>query len=210
MKLEDFTAIGIDDESAKKCLEVVKTHLKGFVPHSRFQEVIDEKNKTKEVLAERDLQLDSLKNSAGDVESLKETISKLQGENKEKDVTFNAELKKIKLENAVSTSIKDAKGKNVKAIKALLNFEEISILDDGNVKGLDSQIKELLKSEDTSFLFEGEALKPKPTGLTPTNGNKNVSGMNSEKFKALTAKERFDFSQSNPNEYNSLYNNGGN
>jgi len=63
MKREDFIALGIDEELAIKCEKASNEELKGYVPYDRFKEVIEEKNKLKNDIADRDKQFETLKNS---------------------------------------------------------------------------------------------------------------------------------------------------
>lgn len=48
------------------------------------------------------------------------------------------------------------KGKDIKAVKALLELGEAKLDKDGNVKGLDEQIEKLRSGDDTKFLFEAQ------------------------------------------------------
>lgn len=165
MKKEDFLKLGLDDEMAKKCETASTEELKGYVPYDRFKEVNDEKAKFKNDLKERDEQLETLKNSTADVETLKKQIETLQGENKAKDEAHALEMKQLKIDSAVSSAITGAKGKNAKAIKALLNLENAELLEDGTVKGLKEQIDALVKAEDSKFLFDSQ--KPIIKGAKP-------------------------------------------
>lgn len=215
MKLEDFTGLGLSEELGKKCLEVaenevekdVKEKLKGFIPKERFDEVNKNKKLLEENLNDRDGQLDTLKKGNLDVETLKSTIETLQEDNKKKGEEYQAELHKIKLDTAVELAISSLKGKNAKAIKALLDLENASFLDDGKIKGLDTQLKDLAKAEDSSFLFEQkEEKKPNLTGFTPAeSGNKTTGRLSKEDFRKLSPMERLKFSRTNKEEYNKLY-----
>ena len=114
---------------------------------------------------DRDGQLETLKNSTGDIDSLKEQIQTLQDENKTKDEAHAAEIKQLKVDNAVDAAITGAKGKNAKAIKALLNLENAELADDGTIKGLAEQIEALQKSD--SYLFDAKETKKQVKGAKP-------------------------------------------
>ena len=81
MKKEEFVKLGIDEETAKKCEAASQEELKGFIPKTRFDEVNNEKKKLELDLRDRDGQLETLKNSTGDVEAMKQQIATLQAEN---------------------------------------------------------------------------------------------------------------------------------
>lgn len=172
MKYEDFIKLGLSEEDAKKAADASQEELKGFIPKARFDEVNTEKKKLETTVAERDTQLETLKNSTGDVEAMKKQITDLQADNKAKDETHAAEIKQLKVDAAVSAAITAAKGKNEKAVKALLELDEVELNDDGTVKGLDNQIKKLLEADDTKFLFNTETKKTKIKGAEPGEAGK--------------------------------------
>ena len=165
MKKEDFVKLGIDEELAKKCEEASMEELKSFIPKSRFDEVNNENKKLKADITDRDGQLETLKNSTGDVDSLKKQIEDLQKDNKAKDDAHAAEIKQLKIDSAVESAISNAKGKNAKAIKALLNLENAELDEDGSIKGLSEQMDALRKSDE--YLFEAKETKAKFKGAKP-------------------------------------------
>lgn len=172
MKKEEFVKLGIDEETAKKCEAASQEELKSFIPKARFDEVNTAKNTAEALVKERDAQLETLKNSTGDVESMKQQIATLQADNKAKDEKHAAEIKQLKIDNALETAITTAKGKNAKAIKALLNLENAELNDDGTIKGLAEQIDALQKSD--SYLFDAKETKKQVKGAAPgESGNED-------------------------------------
>ena len=99
-----------------------------------------EKASLEKQVSERDSQLETLKNSTGDVEALKKQIETLQADNKAAVDAHAAEIKQMKVNSAIEAAITGAKGKNAKAIKALLNLENAELAEDGTVKGLAEQM----------------------------------------------------------------------
>lgn len=71
MTKEDFIKLGLDEEIAKKCETASTEELKTFIPKTRFDEVNNEKKKLELDVQERDLQLETLKKSIGDVDAMK-------------------------------------------------------------------------------------------------------------------------------------------
>lgn len=189
MKKEDFIALGIDEELAIKCEKASNEELKGYVPYDRFKEVIEEKNKLKNDIADRDKQFETLKNSTGDVEAMKEQIASLQADNKAKDEAHAAEIKQMKINSALESALIGSKAKNVTAVKALIkDLDKAELQDDGSIKGLEDQIAALKKSD--SYLFE-EATTTKPNfkGFQPgvakketTTGKVDMSKMSYEEL----------------------------
>lgn len=105
-------------------------------------------------VSERDKQLETLKATAGDNESLTKQIAALQEENAKAKETYEAEMTQLKVEFAVEKALTGANAKNNKAVKALLDLGDAKLDKDGNVKGLQEQIDKLAADESTKFLFE--------------------------------------------------------
>ena len=175
MKREDFIALGIDEELANKCEKASSEELKNYVPYERFKELVDEKNKLKTDIADRDKQFETLKNSSGDVEALKEQIATLQAENKSKDEAHAVEIRQMKINSALESALISSKAKNLTAVKALIkDLDKAELQDDGSIKGLEEQITALKKSD--SYLFE-EAVATKPSfkGFQPGVAKKETT-----------------------------------
>ena len=171
MKKDEFIKLGLDEETAKKCESASTEELKEFVSKSHFDDVNMKKETLERAVEERDSQLEALKNTTGDVESLKQTIEDLQADNKAKDDAHGAEMKQLKVDTAVELAITGAKGKNAKAIRALLNLGEAELGEDGSIKGLAEQMAALQKAEDSKFLFATES-KTQLKGATPGESGK--------------------------------------
>ncbi len=190
MKKEDLVKLGLDEEAAKKVADASAEELKGFIPKARFDEVNTEKKTLETSLAERNTQLETLKNSTGDVEAMKKQITDLQADNKTKDEAHVAEIKQLKIDAAVSAALTASKAKNEKAVKALLDLEKAELADDGTIKGLADQIKKLQGADDSKFLFEAEkkpsfkGAKPGEAGKEEPDGKVDVSKMTYEELAA--------------------------
>ena len=204
MKREDFVKLGIDEETAKKLETASLEELKGFVPKARFDEVNDAKKNAEALLKERDGQLETLKNSTGNVDDLKKQIADLQNDNKAKDDAHAKEIHQLKLNNAVDSALAGAKVKNAVAVKALLkDLDKAEFGEDGTVKGLAEQIAALQKSD--AYLFEAKEPKtPKMKGATPDDGSGGDPGITKEKFNRMSYKERMNLYNTDKELYDSL------
>lgn len=166
MKKEEFVKLGIDEETAKKCETASQEELKGYIPKARFDEVNNEKKKLELDVRDRDSQLETLKNSTGDVEAMKKQIETLQADNKAKDEAHAAEIHNLKVNAAIDSALTGANAKNLVAVKALLKDMDKAELDaDGSIKGLAEQIAALQKSD--AYLFETKDTKKKVKGAEP-------------------------------------------
>lgn len=179
MNKEKLIEMGLTEELATK---VAKELDGNYVPKTRFNEVNTELKQAKNQVKERDSQLETLKKSVGDSEELKKQIETLQNENKTKDEAHVAEIKQIKIDAAVDKALSDAKVKNLKAVKALLDLDKAELSDDGTVKGLDVQIKTLSEAEDSKFLFDVTNIQKNQNskGFVPGQKKDGVPGASSE------------------------------
>ena len=192
MNKEDLLKLGLTEEQAEKVLSANAEQLKGFIPKARFDEVNNAKKQAEKDLSERDKQLETLKNSTGDVETLKNTIKQLQDENKASKEQYEANISKIKLDNAIDNALGNAKAKNSKAVRALLDMEKIKF-ENETLSGLDEQLKALKEAEDSKFLFEEikEPAKPSFSGLEPgaSTGEQNPGTDVLETYSQMMAKK---------------------
>lgn len=207
MKKEDLMKIeGMTEDLAAKIAEQSAEELKGYIPKSRFDEVNEAKKNAESLIKERDKQLEELKESSGDNEELKKQIEQLQEDNKAVKQKYEADIKRMQIDNAVQTALKDAGAKNVTAAIALLKDMDKAELDsDGTVKGLAERITELQKSE--SYLFDVKTgTAPKASGATPASGSlTHIPGtITKEQFAKMGYKERNELYHTNKELYDSL------
>lgn len=196
MKKEEFVKLGIDEETAAKCEAASMEELKSFIPKTRFDEVNNENKTLKSGIAERDEQLETLKNSTGDVDALKQQIATLQADNKAKDDAHAAEIKQLKIDAAVDAALTGAKAKNSVAVKALLkDLDKAELDEDGSIKGLAEQIAALQKSDE--YLFEAKESKKTFKGAKPGEAGKE-DGDNKVDTSKMTYSELAAYMAENP------------
>ena len=174
MNKEDLLKLGLTEEQAEKVLSVNAEQLKGFIPKHRFDEVNATKKDLESQIADRDKQLEELKKNNKDNEELQNTIKKLQDDNKAAQEEYQANLSKIKLDNAIDIALNGAKAKNIKAVKALLDTDKIKF-ENESLSGLEEQLKALQEAEDSKFLFETKETKTSFSGVQPGEGNAGSS-----------------------------------
>ena len=206
MKKDKLVTLGLTEEQALKIetaiIEFLKgdgDHQKSYIPYSRFKEVNDEKTALKESLKERDVQLEELKKSTN-IEGLQKQIEELQALNTQKEAEHAAAIEALKIETATEAALTAAKAKNIKAVKALLDLEGVELTKDGTIKGLEEQVKKLMESEDTGFLFDAESVPPpfNPKGAKPAESRvENPDGK--VDLSKMTYEELAAYMESNPN-----------
>ena len=117
-------------------------------------------------IKERDKQLEILKNSPDNPETLKQQIQQLQDDNKAKDEAHQKEIKELKVNSALEKALTNAKAKNAKAVQALLDLgDDVELNEDGTIRRLDEKIKALKKSD--AYMFNDDKQKVKIDGAKP-------------------------------------------
>lgn len=153
--LDEDGKINVED-AAKEIKEVQG---KQFVPKEDFNSKNEELKTLKGTLEE-------MGNSTETNEELQSTIEALQGE-----------LTETKRNAKIDEALRNANSRNMKAIKALLNLDNVEFSEDGDIQGLDEQIESLKKSD--AYLFES---KKEPevniSGATPGQSKTRKPGGN--------------------------------
>lgn len=167
---------------------------KGFVARADFNEVSTAKKKLEGDIKARDKQLEDLSKAQGATDELKGEITKLQDQNKADKARYEADLAKVRAENAVEAALTAAGAKNVTAVKALLAdfLAEAKLADDGTVKGLAAEIETLTKSEGTAFLFNDPKNETKPgfKGMQPGTPGGNTPPAGTDNYETRLAEAR--------------------
>lgn len=148
MTKEDLKALGVSDE-------VIEQIFKEFVAKSQFNAKNNELKSLKE-------SVQKLEQEASGNKELKEAFEKLKAEASKNEEAYKQRLNDLTRDSAIELAIRGAKGRNSKAIKALLDLEKIK-LNEGKVEGLDEQIKAL--QEENGWLFDTGA--PNIEGAKP-------------------------------------------
>lgn len=104
-------------------------------------------------LADRDADLTALKADKINDSELQTKLTDLQTKYTNETQELNDKLAKEKLNSSVELALVQARSKNLKAVKALLDFGALEVSEEG-VKGLEDQLKTVV--EENPYLFETE------------------------------------------------------
>lgn len=181
------------DDIDKKISEEIG---RNFVARADFNNLNTEKKSLADTVSDRDKQLETLRASNGDIAALKEQISVLQEENKKAAQLHESEIKSLKVDAAVERALSEAKAKNIKAAKALLELNTAELAEDGTIKGLDEQIRKLAQAPESSFLFDTNQKKQGFKGLTPGESGEAKGG---KALKEMSYDELCSYLAENPN-----------
>lgn len=154
---EFLEKLGIAEDNIENATKQFKEFLDGeYVPKSRFNEINVEKKNLETAVADRDKQLKALKDSEGDVQALKDQITKLQADNKANALKAAEDLKALKLSTAVQLAIGDS-AQDAELVANLIDKSKLILADDGKVTGLDEQLKDLKANKAFLFKPQGDA-----------------------------------------------------
>lgn len=135
---------------------------KNFVTKADFNTKIETSKSLEDQLAERDGQLEELKKV--DTAGLEDKIKELQAANVTAKQEYENKVRDMEFGFALDRALAAAKAKNVKAAKALIDTEGLT-LKDGEIVGLNERIEKA--KEENQFLFDSDKSLPAFAGSTP-------------------------------------------
>jgi hypothetical protein len=137
-----------------------------YIPKSRFDEVIGQKNGLKEQVTELTSQLAGLKKSAAGNEELTKKLQDLEKNNSE----WESKFKKAQIESAVKIKAMSEKAKDPTDLLKFIDISSVEFGKDGELKGIEELITGL--KEKKSYLFDSQEkpAPPKKDGINPAGG----------------------------------------
>ena len=142
-------------------------------------------------LSDRDSQLEKLKEV--DVDKLNGEIERLQAENKAAKEESDRVIAEMRRTNGIREKLHSAQAKDVEMVMKLMDLSKIAEDKDGNLTGVDEQIKALTEGELTKSWFGNQPALPR--GAEPTPGAGNPS---QKKFSEMSYDEIDKFMRENP------------
>src|SRR5690606_6805857 len=167
MKRDFLKELGLDDEAISKIMAEHGKTVNALKDDADKVDTLEAQlNDLKNQIKDRDTQLEDLAEKAKGNEDLLKQINDLKDLNEKTAKDYQDKLNAQKLEFAIERSLAEAKARNPRAVKALLDTEAIK-LDGDTLLGLEEQLKSLQESD--SYLFgDGE-----PAGLKGRKPNDN-------------------------------------
>lgn len=161
------------------------------------QHVVKDKFDTlNEQLKTANTTINDLKKSNGDNESLQTKVGEYETKVKE----YEKQIKDMQFNYALDGALKGANVRNTRAIKALLNLENVK-LDGENLIGLKDQLDSLKESDSYLFLEEQQT---KFSGIKPTDGSKPPQGYNPWKKDSFNLTDQGKIFKENPEQAKQL------
>ena len=157
-EVERIIKQNLRDESCKLFIDDGEENM--YVPKSRLDSKIAELRAANDTINNLTDQLDGFNGNPKDAD----TIKNLKAEVK----NYQAQLKQVQLDNAITNMAKDVNAKDVKDVKAFLDMSQISLDTNGNVLGLKEQVDALVESK--PYLFNEQQSQQQVFGGTGAPG----------------------------------------
>lgn len=151
-----------DDQLATIETEM-KANYKPIADYNKQKEKLDASDEKVKTLT---ASLDKFKDV--DPTALTQTIEDLKGQLSQKDVEFAQRLADRDFDDLINVNINTLKGKNAKAIKALLDVDALK-QSKNQAEDIKTALEALQKAEDSAFLFATEQPQPQGT-FNPIGG----------------------------------------
>ncbi|MDW4205198.1 phage scaffolding protein [Staphylococcus saprophyticus] len=154
---DNLREIGIDEESLEKVMTLHGQEVQGLndkvsQKESKLNELQSTVDSYKEDNKQKDNELKDLQEKAKNGDDLQQTISDLRQANEDREKERQKEINDLKFNHNLENKLRDVGARNVKAVRALLDSENLKFNDEENeVIGLQDQLEKLRESD--SYLF---------------------------------------------------------
>ncbi len=179
---------GVEEEKANEIVKAMNeakiytTNLENV--DVRYNKLQEQKKQLEEASKTYQKQLEELTKNNADVEALNKLVEQLQLSNKELEEKHSKEMHNLQFNFALEGALTNAKSKNNKALKALLNMDNIKY-QEGKLEGLQEQIDALQK--DASYLFDLETAPASTGGLGSFGRNNQIENSGSSQSAFMAA-----------------------
>lgn len=154
---DNLREIGIDEESLEKVMTLHGQEVQGLndkvsQKESKLNELQSTVDSYKEDNKQKDNELKDLQEKAKNGDDLQQTISDLRQANEDREKERQKEINDLKFNHNLENKLRDVGARNVKAVRALLDSENLKFNDEENeVIGLQDQLEKLRETD--SYLF---------------------------------------------------------
>lgn len=154
-------------------------------------------------VTDRDKQIKDLSSAAKDNEELKAKFANAQKEIAESDKKYKAQLLDQKKDFAIQQALTKAGAYNNKAVMAILDADQISVDDKGNILHVEDAVAQAQKDFPQGFKpQEKEETKPAPKIVTTGNATSETA---TKKPSEMTLQEQNDLYRKDPQRWSQLF-----
>lgn len=139
-----------------KSIKIADLSSGAYVSKQKHDDALAEINGYKEQIANRDKDIEELKEASKGNDELTSKYTELQGKYEKDTKDLQDKLTQSQYNAAIDLALMGSGAKNTKALRALLDMEKIKYEND-TLSGLDEQLESIRKDND--FLFEDVAKK---------------------------------------------------
>ena len=143
--IDKLIELGMEKEEAKTFIDEVKA---GYILKEEYDVLQGQMTVYEEKTKELSKTVKTLQKDVDASEALKLKLEDLENNLASKD----KEIEKVKFDYKLEAKMKEVGAKNIKAIKALINMEDVKLNESGELEGFDTQIDALKESD--AYLFE--------------------------------------------------------
>ena len=186
--LEVLKKCGVEEDKANEIVKamgeakIYTTNLENV--DVRYNKLQEQKKQLEEASKTYQKQLEELTKNNADVEALNKLVEQLQLSNKELEDKHSKEMYNLQFDFALEGALNNAKSKNNKALKALLDMNSIKY-QEGKFEGLQEQIEALQK--DASYLFDLNTAPTNTGGLGSFGRNNQIENSGSSQSAFMDA-----------------------
>lgn len=197
MTKDELMKLGLSEEVADK---LVEDYGKNYVSKDQFNAKNDKLKSVEGELSKVRGEIDNLQKANANNDELKKQIDALKADSDKRTTEYEAKIKSMEIDNIVNTALSGVKSKNNKAVRALLDLNDVKI-ENGEIKGLKDQLDAVMK--ENPFLF-GENTKPIGTPAGNEGGKHGTHTITSKEFAKMNYAERSKLYDENQELYNQL------
>lgn len=181
---DKLKALALETDMIDKIDAILKEYIKdAYIPKSRFDEINEAKKKFESEVNERDKQLEELKKSSGDSDALKKQIENLQADNKKAKAEYEAQVKAMKRDDFVKTTLLEEGLLDAKYIPGVSAYLPISDLDIDNTTSVDAFKSKIAEAKTiASAWFKSDETPTKELNGLKINDPNNKANPNSSKY----------------------------
>lgn len=181
MKREELKELGLSDEQVNSVMASAKKDENAL--RDQLTTITSERDSLQSQVDTNAAELRKLEKANKDNEKLTSQLSTLRQQVDDQKKQFEAEQTAAKIDSLLANELSAAKVRDTDVVKALINREDLSLGDDGTLKGLSDQLKPL--QEQKAWLFEGKTktkYSPEGSSNDDTKGADLAAAMKREDF----------------------------
>ncbi|MGZ9532544.1 phage scaffolding protein [Staphylococcus epidermidis] len=197
MKREFLRGLGVEEDAIQK---IIDEHHDGL---QSYKEKADKVDSLKEQLNTANEEIANRDKQIKDLQAKagdNEELNNQLQEYKDTNANYEQKIKDVQLNKAIEVALAKENAIKPEQVIKLIDTDKLEVDDNGNVKGLDDYMGNF--KEENSHLFE----QPKPTGNSPVDGSNPTGndGITQEQFNKMTYSQKVELKNSNPDKFYQL------